>query len=192
MSRLDSSQKPQVHCSGVILRRYKLCCWIAWQHLIKIQWVHLCILTELKCRVPKFIPWSDDGSSGMPDTVTCKASKQFQATGAQNMIKTSLKNAEHILKERKMGEWKEHKVLRTSHKGNGRAMIKGGSEKISEDDMLTCSPERFHEWWQLDICQKEGVRRCRPILSLRGVLKKLSDSVKYFSKNLEREKAEYF
>lgn len=41
-----------------------------------------------------------------------EASKQFQATGAQNMIKTSLKNAEHILKERKDGRVKgTQKVL---------------------------------------------------------------------------------
>ena len=39
-----------------------------------------------------------------------EASKQFQATGAQNMIKTSLKNAEHILKERKGVKMKDIKL----------------------------------------------------------------------------------
>ena len=41
-----------------------------------------------------------------------EASKQSQATGAQNMVKTSLKNVEHVLKERKDGRVKgTQKVL---------------------------------------------------------------------------------
>lgn len=41
-----------------------------------------------------------------------EASKQSQVTGAQNKIKTSLKNVEHILKERKDGRAKgTQKVL---------------------------------------------------------------------------------